>query len=103
MLPIIVLPPARRGQGGFGLPPVELDASGLGENPAIGESASYARGVKLSEQVVDMGTTVQHDARRYAGPTVTEYDPDDIPDEVPEGTRVFAVLDNGITTEIDLT
>jgi hypothetical protein len=89
--PILLEAAPRGGLGGFGVAPVEVSAAGLGPSVPIGGHDERGR-VKLSEQVIDLGTTSEHDARRYkADHARNDESWEDLPDW-PEGARSMVVI-----------
>lgn len=87
--------------GGFGIPGETVSAAGLGPNVPVGGQDQFGR-TKLSESVVDMGTTLQHDARRYDSAR-NDHSLDDLPESAPVGTRIVVTreMPDGSTRDFE--
>ncbi len=106
MLPPIILDASPRlGVGGFGLAAQAVSASGLGPNVPIGGQDEFGR-VKVGEKIVDMGTTLSHDEKRYAASREADaarnddsWDAMEIPDDA---ERVVREHEDGSLSELNL-
>lgn len=97
--PILLDAPPRGSLGGFGVAPVTVSGAALGPSVPIGGHDERGR-VKLSEQVIDLGTTAEHDARRYdSGRNDESWDDLEVPDDA---RRMVVIREDGSRTEFDL-